>query len=174
MLLQNFPNLERIELLGSKHLKECPKFSHAPNLKYVSMRDCESLPYVDPSIFSLPKLEILNVCGCTSLKSLMSNTWPPTLRELFLAHSGLNELPSSILRIRNLHMFSFLINFGLADLPENFADQIALSESTETECDALFTLHKLMPTSGFQSLTRLVFYNCQSLYQIPDNISLLS
>ena len=145
MILQNLPNLERIELCGSKHLVECPRLSHAPNLKYVSMRDCESLPHVDPSIFSLPKLEILNLSGCTSLESLSSNTWPQSLQVLFLAHSGLNELPPSILHIRNLHMFSFLINYGLADLPENFTDQISLSDSRKHECNAFFTLQKLMP-----------------------------
>ncbi|XP_014622717.1 disease resistance protein RPV1 isoform X2 [Glycine max] len=86
--VQNLPNLERIDLHGSKHLMECPKLSHAPNLKYVSMRGCESLPYVDESICSLPKLEILNVSGCSSLKSLSSNTWPQSLRALFLVQSG--------------------------------------------------------------------------------------
>ena len=166
------PNLERIDLHGSKHLMECPKLSHAPNLKYVSMRGCESLPYVDESICSLPKLEILNVSGCSSLKSLSSNTWPQSLRALFLVQSGLNELPPSILHIKNLNMFSFLINNGLADLPENFTDQISLSESREHKCDAFFTLHKLMTNSGFQSVKRLVFY--RSLCEIPDNISLLS
>ncbi|KAG5009707.1 hypothetical protein JHK87_018222 [Glycine soja] len=172
--VQNLPNLERIELCGSKHLVECPRLSHAPNLKYVSMRDCESLPHVDPSIFSLPKLEILNLSGCTSLESLSSNTWPQSLQVLFLAHSGLNELPPSILHIRNLHMFSFLINYGLADLPENFTDQISLSDSRKHECNAFFTLQKLMPSSGFQSVTRLAFYDCHNLCEIPDSISLLS
>ncbi|CAJ1971891.1 unnamed protein product [Sphenostylis stenocarpa] len=170
----NFPSLEKIELRGSKNLLECPKLSHAPKLKYVSMRDCESLPYVDQSIFSLPKLETLNVSGCKSLKSLSSNIWPQYLRVLFLAHSGLNELPPSILHIRNLHIFSFLINDDLADLPENFTDQLSLSDSREDECDTFLTLHHLMSSSGFQSVTSLAFYNCQSLCEIPDNISLLS
>ncbi|KAK7385175.1 hypothetical protein VNO78_30887 [Psophocarpus tetragonolobus] len=178
--VQNFPNLERIELRGSKNLIECPKLAHAPNLRYVSMRDCESLSYVDPSIFFLLKLEILNVAGCKSLRSLNSNSWPQSLKVLFLAHSGVNELPPSILNIRNLHMFSFLISYDLTDLPNNFVDQISLSESREPEYN-IFLLSSLKCLSfrysaiislpeSFKYLPRLKLLEigkCKMLQHVP-------
>ena len=71
------------------------------------MGECESLSFVDPSIFSLPKLSYLDLRGCKPLMSLSSNTWPQSLRELFLEDSGLNEVPPSILHIRNVKAFSF-------------------------------------------------------------------
>ncbi|RDX73545.1 TMV resistance protein N, partial [Mucuna pruriens] len=172
--VQNLPNLEKIDLFGSKHLMECPNLSHAPNLKALNISDCESLPFVDPSIFSLPKLESLDVSGCMSLESLSSNTWSQSLRGLYLDDSGLNEVPPSILLLRNLRTFSFSINYSLVNLPENFAKQIVLSESKKHECDILLSLDKVLPSSGFRSVTSLIFYNCESLCEIPDNISLLS
>uniref|UniRef100_A0A0R0IAY8 TIR domain-containing protein n=1 Tax=Glycine max TaxID=3847 RepID=A0A0R0IAY8_SOYBN len=144
--VQNLPNLETIDLHGSKLLVECPNFQ------------CERLPCVHPSIFSLQKLEILNVGGCTSIKSLSSNTWSQSLQRSYLEGSGLNELPPSILLIRNLEVFSFPINHGLVDLPENFANEIILSQGN----------------MNLMLLTSLIFYDCQSLCEIPDNISLLS
>ncbi|XP_029129500.1 TMV resistance protein N [Cajanus cajan] len=172
--VQNLPNLEKIDLCGSKHLMECPNLSLAPNLKFVRINKCESLSYVDPSILSLPKLEFLNVSECTSLTSLSSNTWSQSLRELYLYDSGLNELPPSVLLIKNLETFSFSINYGFVDLPKNFARHIMLTESRKHECDSFFTLHKLLSSSGFQSITTLIFVSCHSFTEIPDEISLLS
>ncbi|RDX60390.1 Disease resistance protein RML1B, partial [Mucuna pruriens] len=86
---------------------------------------------------------------------------------------GLNELPPSTLLVRNLQAFSFSINYGLVHLPENFSNRITLSESTKHERDAFFTLQEVLPSSGFQTVTNLTFCHCQSLREIPDNISLL-
>ncbi|RZB97727.1 disease resistance-like protein DSC1 [Glycine soja] len=172
--VQNLPNLEKIDLFGCINLMECPNLSLAPKLKQVSISHCESLSYVDPSILSLPKLEILNVSGCTSLKSLGSNTWSQSLQHLYLEGSGLNELPPSVLHIKDLKIFASSINYGLMDLPENFSNDIVLSAPREHDRDTFFTLHKILYSSGFQSVTGLTFYNCQSLGEIPDSISLLS
>ncbi|KAJ1420311.1 Leucine-rich repeat 3 [Sesbania bispinosa] len=196
--VQNLPNLEMLDLNGSRHLRECPNLSRAPNLKYVKLSNCVKLPSVDPSIFSLQKLKVLNVGGCMSLKSLGSKTCSPSLQGLYawgcynlqefsvtlmptttrlclnLGGSGLNELPSSILQIKNLENFSFPISDGLMDLPENFAPKITLSGSGKHERDTFFTLHKVLPSPGFRSTRCLVFDFCHNLSALPDNISLLS
>ncbi|KAK2353092.1 disease resistance protein RUN1 [Trifolium repens] len=77
--VSNLPNLEILDLWGSRHLIECPNLSGAPNLKSVVLTSCERLLHVDPSIFSLEKIEYLNVSGCTSLKSLSNITCSPSL-----------------------------------------------------------------------------------------------
>jgi hypothetical protein len=81
ILLQNLPNLEILDLSNSKKLIECPNVSGSPNLKYVRLNGCLSLPEVDSSIFFLQKLESLIIKGCMSLKSISSNTCSPALRE---------------------------------------------------------------------------------------------
>ncbi|KEH18360.1 putative TIR domain, P-loop containing nucleoside triphosphate hydrolase [Medicago truncatula] len=160
----NLPNLEIIDLNGSKKLIECPNVSGSPNLKEVILRECESMPEVDSSIFHLQKLERLNVCGCTSLKSLSSNTCSPALRHFSSVYCinlkefsvpltsvhlhGLytewygNELPSSILHAQNLKNFGFSISDCLVDLPENFCDSFYLVSEKNRENDPFITLDK--------------------------------
>ncbi|KAL2337957.1 hypothetical protein Fmac_012403 [Flemingia macrophylla] len=157
----------------SKYLVRSPNLSHAPNLKIVSMSGCKRLAYVHPSVFSLPKLRLLNVYNCQSLKSLSNNTWSQSLKYLGISKSGLNELSPSIFPIRNLTCFFSSINNGLADLPEHFAEHISLCDPIEQECDTLSILHKVLPSSGFQSVTGLSFLGSKSLCKLPD-ISFLS
>ena len=197
ILLQDLPNLEVLDLGRSRNLIECPNVSGSPNLKYVTLEDCESVPEVDPSIFLLLKLEILSVLGCTSLKSLSSNTCSPAFRELnamfcdnlkdisvtfasvdglvlFLTEWNGNELPSSILHKKNLTRLVFPISDCLVDLPENFSDEIWLISQRSCEHDPFITLHKALPSPAFRSVKRLTLYNAPLLSEIPNNISLLS
>nr|WIL59964.1 nodulation protein [Melilotus officinalis] len=193
----NLPTLEILDLSHSKKLIECPNVSGSPNLKYVTLESCESVTEVDSSIFLLQKLERLSVLGCTSLKSLSSNTFSPALRELnamycnnlkdisvtFASVDGLvlfltewdgNELPSSILHTKNLTRFVFPISECLVDLSENFSDEIWLMSQRSCEHDPFITLHKVLPSPAFLSVKRLTFYNVPLLSEIPNNISLLS
>ncbi|KAK2353094.1 disease resistance protein RUN1 [Trifolium repens] len=191
-------NLERFDLTGSKKLIECPNMSGSPNLKYVILSNCESLLEVDSSIFCLQKLERLNIAGCTSVKSLSSNTCSPALLELNamyctnlqefsvtfasadqyfvlgLSNWGGNELPSSILHIKNLKTFLFPLIECLVDLPENFADRIWLENPQNCEHDPSITLHKVLSSPAFISLRHLILCNIPMLSEIPDNISLLT
>jgi len=196
--LQNLPNLERIDLTGSKKMIECPNVSGCPNLKYLTLKDCESMPEVDASIFHLQKLEVLNVSGCTSLKSLSSNTCSPALHHLnalncinlkefsvtFSTVEGLylglsewdgNEVPSSILLTKNLKSFSFPISDCLLDLPVNFSDTVWLSSPLNHDQDPFITLDKLFCSSPcFLNLKHLMLTDIPMLFEIPDSIFLLS
>ncbi|KAL4355831.1 hypothetical protein AHAS_Ahas09G0026000 [Arachis hypogaea] len=196
--VQNLPSLEIIDLRGSKRLIECPNFSATPNLKEVWFNFCESLTHVHPSIFSLEKLEFLAVYGCKELKSLCSSNCSPSLHtvvaydcpnlqefsvpilhqdskiHLHLRSTPLKELPPSILQLKHLVNFSFPISKNLAKLPANFANQIMLSDISEHEQDAVFTLHSVLPSPVFKHVKLLKFDNCHSLTELPDNISLLS
>ncbi|KEH19117.1 disease resistance protein (TIR-NBS-LRR class) [Medicago truncatula] len=193
----NVPNLEKIDLSGSTKLIECPNVSGSPNLKYVLLDECESMPEVDSSIFHLQKLEVLNVSGCTSLKSISSNTCSPALRQLsaincfnlkdlsvpfdYLDGLGLsltgwdgNELPSSLLHAKNLGNFFFPISDCLVNLTENFVDRICLVKQRNCQQDPFITLDKMFTSPGFQSVKNLVFVDIPMLSEIPDSISLLS
>ncbi|XP_045789512.1 TMV resistance protein N-like [Trifolium pratense] len=194
----NLPNLEILDLSRSKKLIECPNVSGFPNLKEVILGDCDSLHEVDSSIFLLQKLTRIFMAGCTSLKSLSSTTCSPALTELnavgcinlqefsvtfssvdnlFLALSkfGGNELPSSILQTKNLNLFIFPMIGYLVNLPENFAKNIFLMSSVNRDnVDPSIILHKLLSSPSFMTVTHLNLTNISLLFEIPDNIFLLS
>ena len=198
MSLQNPLSLEIIDLRGSKRMIKCPNLPSAPNLKVIYLIDCDNLPHVQPSIFSLQKLETLPVYQCEALRSLCSSNSSPSLQTMvahacpnlqeFLVpmscdHSGihphlrstaLKQMPSSILHPRNLENFSFPINESLMDLPANFVHQIMLSDPSEHECHTVVTLRIVLPSPVFQYVRHLIFYSCYSLTELPDNIFLLS
>ncbi|XP_019446043.1 PREDICTED: TMV resistance protein N-like isoform X2 [Lupinus angustifolius] len=80
---QNMPMLKKIYLPFSTLLIECPDLSGSPNLESISFLGCESLGQFHQSIFTLQKLEELDVSGCTSLTSLCSKTCSPSLKRLY-------------------------------------------------------------------------------------------
>ncbi|WJX86404.1 hypothetical protein P8452_68717 [Trifolium repens] len=194
----NLPNLERIDLTGSKNLIECPNLSGSPNLTHFKFDHCESMTEVDSSIFLLQKLQILHVTGCKSLKSLSSSTCSPALQELHAFYCdnlqdfsvtfsstdhldlGLthgwngNVLPSSLLNKKNLEILYFPLIECLADLPENFTNYIWLENPPNCEHDPSIILHKVLPSPAFPSLKYLTISYIPMLSEIPDNISLLS
>ncbi|XLR43156.1 hypothetical protein S83_027816 [Arachis hypogaea] len=195
---QSLPSLEEVFLSGSKRMIECPDFSGAPNLKTIWLNQCESLLHVHPSIFSLPKLDYLAVYGCKKLKSLSSNNCPLSLRSVVayncpnleefsipisknqsnihvhLRSTALKQLPSSIVHLQDLTNFSFPISDLLMALPEKFTNQIMLSDPNNKEYDSVATLRRILPSPMFHYLKELKFDGCQSLIELPDNISLLS
>ena len=66
-------NLQKINLHECKQLVELPDFTKASNLKMITLSKCESLHKVDSSIFSIHKLEYLDLSDCKELKSLTTN-----------------------------------------------------------------------------------------------------
>lgn len=175
------PNLEILDLTGSLLIECSPNLSGTPNLKELYLSFCERLRLVDPSIFSLQKLERLRMNGCISLKSLSSNTCPPAstnhlnLRDLSIGPWCLSELPSSILDLKDLSNFYCPITDDLVDLPAYFSRTIVLYDPWDPEnVDTLLTLCKLLPNPAFLSVEHLVFRWCFTLSEIPNNISVLS
>ncbi|CAK8560322.1 unnamed protein product [Lathyrus sativus] len=193
----NLPNLEILVLSHSEKLIECPNVSGSPNLKQVILTGCTSLPEVDSSIFLLQKLESLLMFNCTSLKTLSSNTCSPALLDfdamycnnlqefsvafasvdglnLSLPKFGANELPSSLLHLKNIGWFTSPISDSLVDLPENFANNIWLIRGSDDEHDVSITLRKVLSSPAFLSVKILIIEHVSILSEIPDNISLLS
>ncbi|XP_058750326.1 disease resistance protein RUN1-like [Vicia villosa] len=193
----NLPNLEILDLSDSQKLIECPNVSGSPNLKEVMLTRCASLPELDSSIFLLQKLEILLMKDCRSLKTLSSNTCSPALiyldamccnnlqefsvafasvdsLSLSLPKFGVNELPSSLLHLKNIEWFTSPISNSLVDLPENFAINICLSSESDDEHDVSITLRKVLSSPVFLSVKQLIIQHVSILFKIPDNISLLS
>ena len=74
ILLQNLVNLKELNLTDSKMLEELPDLSNARNLEVLVLEGCSMLTTVHSSIFSLGKLEKLNLQDCTSLTTLASDS----------------------------------------------------------------------------------------------------
>ncbi|KAL1339086.1 hypothetical protein AAHE18_U007400 [Arachis hypogaea] len=194
---QNLPSLEFIDLQHCKLLIECPNLAGATKLKEISLIGCESLQDVHPSIFSLSKIEELNVNYCTALKRLCSDYCSPSLLrllatgcsnleefsipmitdhskiELCLPSTALSEVPSTIMHLKNLQLFGFNISYSLQKLPLNFASTIALVDPIKHEDDTCIMLSRIFPTPAFLSLKQLAFYKCKSFSKLPDNIHVL-
>ncbi|XP_020966527.1 TMV resistance protein N-like isoform X1 [Arachis ipaensis] len=194
---QNLPSLEFLDLDDCKRLIECPNLAGATNLKEISLRDCESLRDVHPSIFSLPNIEELNVNYCTALKRLCGDYCSPSLHrllatgcsnleefsismmthhskiELCLPSTALSDVPSTIMHLKNLELFGFNISYSLQKLPLNFASKIALVDPIKHEDDTCIMLSRIFPTPAFLSLKQLAFYKCKSFSKLPNNIHVL-
>nr|WIL60054.1 nodulation protein [Melilotus officinalis] len=81
---KDFVNLKHLKLGSSSHLVELPDLSNATNLEVIDLRLCKGLTSVHPSVYTLNKLEKLDLGGCISLKSLRSNIHLSSLRYLYL------------------------------------------------------------------------------------------
>lgn len=78
-------NLKYLKLRSSSQLVELPDLSNATNLEVIDLRVCTGLTSVHPSVFTLNKLEKLDLGGCFSLRSFQSNIHLSSLRYLSLA-----------------------------------------------------------------------------------------
>ncbi|MED6211510.1 hypothetical protein PIB30_074422 [Stylosanthes scabra] len=196
--VQDVPSLEKLDLRRCKRLKECPNLAGAPNLKLVTFFGCESLQDVHPSIFSHSKIEEIYVSYCTSLKRLCSDYCPPSLRglwatgcsnleefsipmnadnskllELCLARTALSQVPSTIMNLKNIGCFGFDISYSLEKLPPNLARTILLMDPIKYEDDPYIILSRIFPSPPFLCLKQLIFFECQSLSKLPDDIHVL-
>lgn len=68
--IQPLTCLKKIDLRGSKNLKEIPDLSLATNLETLNLRYCSSLVEIPSSIRNLNKLVDLSVTQCTKLEIL--------------------------------------------------------------------------------------------------------
>ena len=125
-------NLKSIDLSHSEHLTETPNFSGLVKLEQLVLQGCTSLRYVHPSIGLLQSLRLLNFRDCKKLNSLPKSTsdlksletfilsgclnikkLPEAvgdllmLKELYLDHTSVRNLPSSVKFLRNLQTLSF-------------------------------------------------------------------
>ncbi|RDX98860.1 Disease resistance protein RML1B, partial [Mucuna pruriens] len=162
----NLVNLNVLVLHSSTQLKELPDFSKARNLTEIGLRSCEGLVSVHPSVFSLKKLEKLDLGGCISLTSLRSQVHLESLRylslygckelkdfsvtsknmiKLNLELTGIKELPSSIglqEKLENLH----LANTYIEKLPASIKNLTRLRHLDLRNCSELRTLPELPPS----------------------------
>ncbi|XP_028802438.1 disease resistance-like protein DSC1 [Neltuma alba] len=188
-------NLKKIDLSNSKHLLELPDFSMARNLQEVVLYNCKSLRKVHPSILTIHKLVNLNLSYCKSLTSLRSDVHLRSLsslslgecsrlrefsvtsenmRNLSLAGTAINELPSSIRLLNKLETFDLHRCKKLKNLPNKSANLSSLRELWIYGCVQIDASNLRFLLDGSRFLETLVLQDCHNLFELPDTIRFLS
>ncbi|XP_010419804.2 PREDICTED: disease resistance protein TAO1-like [Camelina sativa] len=92
--VQSLSNLKWIDFSNSRYLKELPDLSNAPKVESIIARGCEDLVTIPAPRNKLESLEFLDLSGCSKLKEFPEISW--NIKRLFLADSGIVEIPRSI------------------------------------------------------------------------------
>ncbi|WVZ21028.1 hypothetical protein V8G54_008350 [Vigna mungo] len=161
---KNLVNLKELDLSKSKKLKGLLDLSKAMNLEVLILRSCSMLTSVHQSIFSLPKLEKLDLERCECLTILAScpnlhglsylnldfcenlmkfSLISDNMKELRLRCSKIKALPPSFGHQRKLELLH-LEESGIERLPslKNLTQLLHLDVSF---CDKLQTIAELPP-----------------------------
>ncbi|KAL5158177.1 Disease resistance-like protein DSC1 [Glycine soja] len=189
--VKNLMNLKELHLTDSKMLEELPDLSNATNLEVLVLQGCSMLTRVHPSIFSLGKLEKLNLQDCTSLTTLASNSHLCSLsylnldkceklRKLSLIAENIKEL-----RLRWTKVKAFSFTFGhesklqllllegsvIKKLPSYIKDLMQLSHLNVSYCSNLQEIPKLPPS--LKILDARYCSSLQALEELPPSLKIL-
>ncbi|KAK7349287.1 hypothetical protein VNO77_06537 [Canavalia gladiata] len=160
--VQDLVNLRVLVLHSSMHLKELPDFSKATSLKVIDLRFCVGLTSVHPSVFSLNKLEKLNLGGCLSLTSLRSNIHLSSLR--YLSLYGCMTLKDFSVTSKNMITLNLELT-RIKQLPSSIGFQSKLEKLR-----LAYTYIENLPTS-IKLLTKLQHLDvrhCERLRILPE------
>ncbi|XP_070663224.1 TMV resistance protein N-like isoform X1 [Malus domestica] len=100
---ENFPKLKCIDLSYSNKLIRTPDFNGLQNLEVLILRWCKNLVEIHSSFAVLKKLKVLNLRGCTSIKSLPSEVEMDALEFLNLSRcSKVKKIPEFSNQMKSL------------------------------------------------------------------------
>ncbi|KAJ1401042.1 Leucine-rich repeat [Sesbania bispinosa] len=155
-------NLKILILSLSSQLVEFPDLSKATNLAVIDLRLCVRLTSVHPSVFSLNKLNKLDLGGCISLTSLPSNIHLSSLRYLSLA--GCLSLKEFSVTSKNMKKLNLQLT-GIKELPSSFGLQSKLEKLL-----LAYTYIQHLPESikHLSKLRHLDLRHCRELRSLPE------
>ncbi|XP_061365082.1 disease resistance protein RUN1-like [Gastrolobium bilobum] len=192
---QELDNLEGIDLSECKKFENLPDLSKASRLKWVNLSGCESLYDLHDSVLSadtfvtllldkctrlksvkgkkhLKSLKTISVIGCSSLEEFAVSS--ELLENLDLSNTGIQRLDTSIGLLKNLKWL-YLDGLRLGHLPKELSCLKCLRELKLSDSGLVIDkqqLHDLF--DGLQFLQILHLKECSCLFELPDNISILS
>ncbi|KAL1220492.1 Disease resistance protein RPS6 [Cardamine amara subsp. amara] len=167
--------LTAMNLSGSEYLKEIPDLSMATNLKTLNLSDCSSLVDLPLSIRNLNKLEMLEMSGCTNLRTLPSGINLQSLVSLELRKcSQLNSFP----KISTNILFLNLDETAIEEIPSDlrFQNLINLHMEGIKSTNLWERVQPLTPlmTMVSPSLKKLSLSDISSLVELPFSIQNLN
>lgn len=159
--------LKKVDLSFSKHLTTFPDVLGIPNLESLILEGCTSLSEIPLSIQRLNKLNVLNLRGCKSLRTL-PNCKSKSLQKLILSRcwslETLAEISSSVQEL-------FLDETCIEELPSSVEHLCNLVELDLRSCSRL----KCLPSSvcKWKSIKHLYLSGCSKLDKLPHDIGTL-
>ncbi|XP_057968483.1 TMV resistance protein N-like isoform X2 [Malania oleifera] len=166
----NMPHLWELSLQGTS-IKELP-----PSIKYLSglvsldLKECKNLECLPSSICMLRSLETLTLSGCSKLAKLPEDMGSlECLVGLYADRTAINQLPPSIIQLKNLTFISFC---GIsAKMSKSWRHQ--LFSMLLPSRDHMFASLELSPLSRLSSLCILDVRD-SNLLAVPNDIGCLS
>ncbi|XP_027340361.1 TMV resistance protein N-like [Abrus precatorius] len=143
---KNFPCLKRMDLSNSKYLIEGPNFSGVPKLERLDLSGCTDLLQLHPSIGLLEKLAFLSLRNCSNLESVNFGS------------------VSNLCSLRVLHLSGCT---KLENTPD-FASAINLEYLDIDGCTSLSMVHESI--GALAKLTFLSLRECKNLVNVTNNI----
>ncbi|KAM2797455.1 hypothetical protein COP1_002516 [Malus domestica] len=127
---ESFPKLKCIDMSYSNELIATPDFTGLQNLEELILRWCKNLVEIHPSIAVLKKLEVLNLRGCESIKSLPSEVQMDALEYLNLSGcSKVKKIPEFSNQMKSLSTLS-LCGTAIEKLPSSFEHLVSLTAAS--------------------------------------------
>ncbi|XP_034676940.1 disease resistance protein RPV1-like [Vitis riparia] len=115
--------LKVIDLSHSQHLIEIPNISNAPNLEILILERCGNLESLPSDICKLKYLTNLRCSECRKLKFFPEiKEDMERLRELHLNDTSIQELPSSVKRLKGLEYLDLSACHSLLSLPDSICN----------------------------------------------------
>ena len=160
--------LKVMKLSYSKNRIKTPDFTEAPNLEELDLKGCTRLHEVHSSLLLHNKLILLNLKGCTSLKTLPGKIFMKSLKKLVL--SGCLKLRKFPYVVGNMECLPELLLDGtnIKELQLSIELLSGLVQLNLTDCKNLMTLSSNI--NGLKSLKTLNLSGCSKLENFPETV----
>ncbi|KAM5549906.1 disease resistance protein RUN1-like [Rosa sericea] len=170
---KSMPHLEFLFLEGCIKLSEVdPGIGELERLTVLHLKDCNNLVGLPSSVGGLKSLKYLNLSGCSKLRKLPDELGHVSCLEVLdLSRTGMTEVPSFIVLLKNLKRLSLAgCNLHLSSTLWNVFYQFWRRRNQSNHIPVGLSLSRL---SGLHSLTELNLSEC-NLSELPSEFGCLS
>ncbi|XP_048436904.1 TMV resistance protein N-like [Pyrus x bretschneideri] len=167
----DLPNLKHIDLRCSNKLKNTPDFNGLPNLEKLELSACKNLVEIHPSIAVLKRLNVLQLDGCESIKSLPSKVEMDSLVYFNLGGcSNVKTIPEFGEQMKNLSSLT-LDNTAIEKIPSSIGHAVGLRRFSLRKCKNLLYLPRAI--CNLKSLEELDVIGCSKIDKLPEDMDRL-
>ncbi|KAG2261021.1 hypothetical protein Bca52824_068100 [Brassica carinata] len=184
------PSIKKLHLQGTgiRELDHPVSFCNQDlgKLVFLKLRDCSTLRIL-PDMVTFESLEILDLYGCSELEKIQG--LPQNLKELYLANTSIDEIPSSLYKLVTLDMENCK---RLQHLPMGMCNMRSLAKLKLSGCSNLENIQdlprslkelylagtavKAFPSPVLENLSKLFILSledCKTLSHLPVGMNKL-
>ncbi|XP_050132633.1 TMV resistance protein N-like isoform X2 [Malus sylvestris] len=161
-VFQNLAMLTSLNLSGSEFLEKIPNLSGSPNLRELILDKCKRLVEVDDSVGFLDKLDTLSLYGCSRLERFATRLRLRSLQNFILGGcTRLKSFPEIEAEMESLR-YLYIAESGIRELPSSIAYLTGLEQLQANNCENL-TVTSFHHIYGLQHLYRIEMNICPKL-----------